>query len=205
MCRFTTQLFNSPSLPGAEEFSTQIKNVCGLDLSAAELEESGRWITGLERMINHKIGVRAADDTLPERWFEEGATAGPFQGEKIDRAEFEALRSRFYRLTGLDAEGQPAPDWRHQISKLVTGFAVRVRLPEAVPGAPDRELIIDRKVDTLKELSEALAEQLGGPAAAVEDRAINLAVNGDMVLSGQDRHPVQDGDQIELIRAFSGG
>ena len=30
MCRFTTKLFNSPSLPGIEEFRTQLANVTGL-------------------------------------------------------------------------------------------------------------------------------------------------------------------------------
>ena len=205
MCRFTTKLFNSPSLPGTEEFSEQLRNVCGLDLTPADLEECGRWITGLERMINHRIGIRSADDTLPERWFEEGATSGPFQGERIDRAEFEALRSRFYQHTGLDSEGQPAPDWRYAISKLVTGFAVRVTLPEAVPGAPDRELIIDRSVETLQQLGTALVEKLGRQASGADDEAINMAVNGDMVLSGQAQHPVRNGDRIDLIRAYSGG
>ena len=33
MCRFTTKLFNSPSLPGLEEFAAQIQNVTGLDYS----------------------------------------------------------------------------------------------------------------------------------------------------------------------------
>nr|MBA3642405.1 aldehyde ferredoxin oxidoreductase [Acidobacteriota bacterium] len=41
MCRFTTKLFNSPSLPGLEEFAVQIKNVTGLDYSEPELDRVG--------------------------------------------------------------------------------------------------------------------------------------------------------------------
>src|SRR4029078_12989829 len=35
MCRFTTSLFNSPSLPGLEEFANQIGNVTGLQFAEA--------------------------------------------------------------------------------------------------------------------------------------------------------------------------
>src|ERR1051325_2508757 len=41
MCRFTTKLFNSPSLPGYEEFANQIGNVTGLEFSAADLNAMG--------------------------------------------------------------------------------------------------------------------------------------------------------------------
>ncbi|MGZ7042396.1 MAG: aldehyde ferredoxin oxidoreductase C-terminal domain-containing protein, partial [Thermoanaerobaculia bacterium] len=41
MCRFTTKLFNSPSLPGYEEFADQIANVAGIDLTKEELDEVG--------------------------------------------------------------------------------------------------------------------------------------------------------------------
>src|SRR3989337_4331686 len=37
MCRFTTKLFNSPSLPGYEEFREQIRNATGLDLPEGTL------------------------------------------------------------------------------------------------------------------------------------------------------------------------
>jgi aldehyde:ferredoxin oxidoreductase len=41
MCRFTTKLFNSPSLPGLEEFRQQIANVTGLEFSEEELDAIG--------------------------------------------------------------------------------------------------------------------------------------------------------------------
>src|SRR5205085_4886581 len=56
MCRFTTKLFNSPSLPGLEEFRSQLANVTGLQLTEAELEQCGLNVMGVERLINHRLG-----------------------------------------------------------------------------------------------------------------------------------------------------
>jgi aldehyde:ferredoxin oxidoreductase len=115
MCRFTTHLFNSPSLPGLEEFSNQIGNVTGFQISPPELDAIGLNITGVERLINARLGVGRADDTLPERWFEEPIQVGAYKGEKIDRGEFEAMLSRFYELSNLDADGLPKREWREQL------------------------------------------------------------------------------------------
>ncbi len=115
MCRFTTQLFNSPSLPGLDEFAVQIGNVTGLHFAASELDRVGLNIMGVERLINHRLGVRRADDTLPDRWFEEPIEVGPYKGERIDRDEFDALLTRFYGISNLDAEGVPVKVWRDEL------------------------------------------------------------------------------------------
>ena len=57
MCRFTTQLFNSPSLPGYEEFIDQVLNVTGIDLTLEEIDQIGLNVMGVERMINAKFGI----------------------------------------------------------------------------------------------------------------------------------------------------
>ncbi|MEW6321905.1 MAG: aldehyde ferredoxin oxidoreductase C-terminal domain-containing protein [Acidobacteriota bacterium] len=121
MCRFTTKLFNSPSLPGYEEFAAQLANVTGLHYSREELEQVGRNIMGVERLINHRLGVRRADDTLPPRWFDEPNTFGPFTGEKIDRAEFDRMLSRFYALSNLTEEGVPQDAWRAELEATLGG------------------------------------------------------------------------------------
>jgi aldehyde:ferredoxin oxidoreductase len=115
MCRFTTKLFNSPSLPGLEEFSSQIENVTGLSLTPAQLDRVGLNVMGVERMINYRLGVRRRDDTLPERWFDEPNTAGAYKGEKIDRAEFDAMLTRFYEISDLTEEGVPIEAWRRDL------------------------------------------------------------------------------------------
>jgi aldehyde:ferredoxin oxidoreductase len=119
MCRFTTRLFNSPSLPGLEEFAAQIANVTGLDFDVAALDEVGRNITGVERLVNQRLGVRRADDTLPQRWFDEPITVGAYKGERIDRQEFDALLSRFYEISGLTPEGVPGEPWRSDLLRML--------------------------------------------------------------------------------------
>lgn len=115
MCRFTTKLFNSPSLPGLEEFSAQIANVTGFSLTPEELDHVGLNVMGVERLINHRLGVTRKDDTLPDRWFDEPNRHGAYKGERIDRAEFDALLSRFYRISNLTDDGIPVDSWRREL------------------------------------------------------------------------------------------
>ena len=115
MCRFTTKLFNSPTLPGLDEFRQQLENVTGLQFTLDELDRVGLNIMGVERLINHRLGVRRKDDTLPDRWFEEPSTAGPFKGERIDRQEFDEMLTRFYEISQLDDEGVPKAPWRAEL------------------------------------------------------------------------------------------
>jgi aldehyde:ferredoxin oxidoreductase len=119
MCRFTTKLFNSPSLPGYEEFAAQIANVTGLAFEPPDLDEVGLTIMGVERLINRRFGIGRKDDTLPERWFEEPITVGAYAGEKIDRGEFDAMLSRFYAISRLDEDGAPEDAWRHDLLRLL--------------------------------------------------------------------------------------
>jgi aldehyde:ferredoxin oxidoreductase len=119
MCRFTTKLFNSPSLPGLEEFSAQIANVTGLELPVPELDRIGLTIMGVERLINHRLGVRRSDDTLPERWFDEPVRVGAYAGERIDRVEFDGMLSRFYGISQLTEEGIPTSDWREELERML--------------------------------------------------------------------------------------
>ena len=123
MCRFTTKLFNSPSLPGLEEFSVQIANVTGLKFDANALDQVGLNIMGGERLINHRLGVRRSDDTLPERWFDEEITVGAYKTEKIDRREFDAMLSRFYAISRLSDEGVPIDTWRQKLEAVLAGPA----------------------------------------------------------------------------------
>src|SRR4051794_8322056 len=120
MCRFTTKLFNSPSLPGYEEFADQVANVTGIELTNEAIDHIGLNVMGVERMINAKLGSTRADDTLPKRWFEEAIGVGPYKGEKIDRGEFDKMLSRFYAISNLTEEGVPTPEWREELEGVLT-------------------------------------------------------------------------------------
>ena len=119
MCRFTTKLFNSPSLPGFEQFAPQLSNVTGLEFREEDLPAIGLNIIGVERMINARLGMTRKDDTLPARWFDEPITVGAYAGEKIDRAEFDAMLTRFYEVSNLDAEGHPKPAFRRDLETVL--------------------------------------------------------------------------------------
>ena len=113
MCRFTTKLFNSPSLPGLEEFANQIGNVTGLQFADAELER--------DRPQHH--GRRAADQR-PRRRHAASTTRCRTAGStsRSPSASTPARRSTAPNSTGccrastrsrdLDAQGQPAGEWR---------------------------------------------------------------------------------------------
>jgi len=205
MCRFTTKLFNSPSLPGLEQFSEQIEHVTGLSLSPEDLRAVGLNITGLERMINYALGVRREDDTLPRRWFEEELEWGAYKGEKIDREEFDELLTRFYALSRLDDEGRPDLDFRRQLAAVASDFAVSVRFPSGLESAPDGGVVVTDEVRTLRDLKKALDRHHPGLASLLEGESFNFVVNDEMVLHGQNDVELRSGDRVEVMLALSGG
>ncbi|GAB4365167.1 MAG: aldehyde ferredoxin oxidoreductase family protein [Deltaproteobacteria bacterium] len=205
MCRFATKLFNSPSTADYEDFARQLKELSGEAFSVAELEEAGRNINGIERLLNARLGLSEEDDTLPERMFTEEIRVGPFAGEKIDRDRFEELKRRFYALAGLNPAGVPALSWHRRLARATTGFAVEVRLPEGIPGAPEGAVVVDEPVDTVAQLREALARRLPRAAEKLADRSLVVSVNGAMVLANEKEAPVRDGDEVTVLRILSGG
>ena len=206
MCRFTTKLFNSPSLPGYEQFSKQVENVTDLRLTEKDLDEVGLNINGVERLINAALGARRADDTLPRRWFEEPIQVGHYKGERIEKKEFEELLARFYRHSQLNGQGAPVLERRARLERMLSGFAVVVRVPRAIGGDLDDEgVVVSRGAGTVGEVLDRAAAQVPGLAEAMQDGMWNVAVNGRMLLKGAEREPVKDGDVLELVGALAGG
>ena len=205
MCRFTTKYFNSPSTADNEDFSGQLTELTGESFTGEQLNEIGRNITGLERLINARIGLTEKDDTLPDRWFDEEITVGQFAGEKIDRAQFAELKSRFYAVTGLNASGVPALEWHRKLAGVITGFAVKVWLPYGLPGAPEGAVIVDQPVGTVAELREALKNRLPHAVLQLEDSSLNVVVNGSVVLSNEQAVPVTNGDEVTIMAMLAGG
>jgi aldehyde:ferredoxin oxidoreductase len=205
MCRFSTKLFNSPSTVGYEEFAAQLTELTAETFSAAELDEIGRNIMGLERLINARIGLTAEDDTLPDRWFDEETKVGPFAGEKIDRAEFAQMKSRFYAVSGLNAAGVPSLEWHEKLAEATTGFAVKVWLPYGIPGAPEGAVIVDQPVANVAELRVALQRRLPHALTQLDDSSLNMVVNGDIVLADEQAVPIRSGDEVNILAMLGGG
>ena len=205
MCRFNTKLFNSPTLPDCGDFAIQLSTLTGQPVTAEQLDEIGRNITGLEHLLNFRLGLRARDDTLPRRWFDESIDTGPFKGERIDRTQFDAMKARIYELTGLNNEGVPRADWHQQLALVATGFALRVELPKPLPGAPDKSIVIDAPVANVGELRSALRRHLPEAVTALDDPSWNVTVNGEMLLSGEMGKPLHSGDRVHLVPIIAGG
>lgn len=204
MCRFDTKLFNSPSLPDCNDFARQLRSLTGFEYAEDDLLQIGRNVIGIERMINARLGLGAADDTLPRRWFEEGNTAGPFKGARIDREQFELLKRRFYKLTGLDENGVPELEWRQRLAHAVTGYTISVDLP-AIPGVRERKILIDQPVADVVALREIVKRKLPQAATTIDDRTIGIAVNDQIALAGESSVPLKDGDNVSFIPQIAGG
>ncbi|MBE9535188.1 MAG: aldehyde ferredoxin oxidoreductase [Proteobacteria bacterium] len=205
MCRFATKLFNSPSTAGYEDFAAQLQELTGEAFTAEQLDKIGRNITGVERLINARLGLTEKDDTLPERWFNEETRTGPFAGEKIDRTQFEELKSRYYAITGLNSAGVPALEWHQSLADTLTGFAVQVSLPSNIPGAPEGAVVIDQPVSNITELRVALNKRLPNSVNQLEDCSLVILVNDKIALSDEKTFPIQNGDKVTLMAMLSGG
>ena len=205
MCRFNTKLFNSPSLPDPNDFSHQVSDLTGIPMSPEDIDEAGRNITGLERMINFRLGIRAEDDTLPRRWFDEPNNFGPFKGAIVDRKEFAALRDRFYEYTGLNSEGLPKTAWHSKLSQVATGFALTVDLPSETPGAPEQSVVVDEPVSNIIELRAAVSRRLPEAAERLKDPSLSVALNGEVIMSGEAGIMLKSGDAVTLMPMLGGG
>ena len=205
VCRFATKLFNSPSTADYGDFARQIKELTGEEFTPAQLDGIGLDITGLERLLNARLGLTEQDDTLPDRWFDEKITAGPFAGEKIDRGLFEELKARFYAALGLNAAGVPSLSWHRRLALATTGFAVEVGLPDGIPGAPEGAVIVDEPVADAAELGAALKRRLPHAARKLADRSLVVSVNGRVILANEKAFPVRSGDEVAVLRVLGGG
>ena len=204
MCRFDTQLFNSPSLPGCAEFADQLLELTGVDLDTEQLYQIGRNITALERMINARLGLTADDDTLPDRWFDEPNDAGPFQGESIDRAEFAAMKQRFYKISGLDERGMPDVKWHQKLSEVATGFAMTVTLP-VMPGFEQRFVVIDQPTADIEGLRTRIKQLFPEISEHLDDYSLGVSVNEELLIKGERGRRLASGDHVEFVPVIAGG
>jgi aldehyde:ferredoxin oxidoreductase len=115
------------------------------------------------------------------------------------------LKGRFYALTGLNAAGVPSLEWHRRLAEVTTGFAVTVKLPGALPGAPEGAVVVDQPVATAAELREALARRLPHAVAQLQDKSLVVIINDDMVLGNEGRACVRSGDALTLLPMLAGG
>jgi molybdopterin converting factor small subunit len=83
-------------------------------------------------------------------------------------------------------------------------FRIVIRLPEPLRDDVGASIEIATPVDSLGQLIDLLDQQIPGFAEA-NDELYNFAVNGAMILHGERETPLRNGDEVEMIPAFSGG
>jgi len=90
---------------GEEEYANILSAVTGADYRSEDLMRVGERIWNVERLYNIREGFTRADDTLPDRFFEQQVN-----GRVIDREEFLKTLDEYYRMRGWDENGVPAKD-----------------------------------------------------------------------------------------------
>ena len=90
--------------------------VTGQPATLAELLEKSNRIYDLTRLINTRLGMSRADDTMPHKVHSAPVRTGPTAGQVVDKQVFERLLDLYYRKRGWDARGIPAAGLEKQFS-----------------------------------------------------------------------------------------
>jgi len=93
LCRFFRDLYPWDKL------SQIINATMGMKLGKAQLQKIALDITNLAREFNLREGMTSDDDSLPKRYFDDKLEDS---GKVVSRADFEKLKSDYYRLKGWD-------------------------------------------------------------------------------------------------------
>ena len=82
---------------------------------------------------------------------------------------------------------------------------VTVRFPASLRPLAGERLVVTEPVATVGELLMALARSTPGLAERLDDPLFNIAVNDELLLHNVERHPVADGDIVEIVPTMAGG
>lgn len=102
LCKFLIK-----TLVGPSHLCAWLEGATGWRLEPAELLLVGARGFQLQRLINVRLGIGRADDTLPARFLEQARPDGAAAGSLPD---LEAMLDEYYALRGWDAQGRPTPE-----------------------------------------------------------------------------------------------
>ena len=204
LCRFATRQANTASARGLEDLARQMEERTREGFSVPQLEAVGLAVSGMERLINSRLGLVERDASLLDRWLDEEVPEGPFAGEKLDKAKFEALKAHGDALLGLNSAGIPSLEQHRGLAAVATGWAVKVTLPEGFPGAPEGAIILDQPVGNVAEIRLALKRRFPFAAKQLSDHSLIMAVGGTVVMANEKAYPIQNGDEIAVLRMLAG-
>ena len=106
------------SLGNPAELAELLYLVTGQKMSGTELHRWGLRLHTLERQFSAiHGGYSRQDDALPERFFEQAVSSGPYQGAHLDHDQLQQALDEYYAYLGWDLEtGHPSPATLHQLN-----------------------------------------------------------------------------------------
>jgi len=117
-----------------DELASMLGDVVGKVYKGSDLEHVARRALTLEKLFNHRAGLRRSDDWLPERFFDATITVDGRE-TRCHRRGFSTMRREFYESMGWDETGHPPADTLEETD--LQGFLHRVD-GESTPGDAGR-------------------------------------------------------------------
>jgi len=102
LCKFLIKTQVGPS-----HLCAWLQGATGWEIQPVELLRVGERIFQLQRLINVRLGVTRADDTLPPRFLSQARPDGAAAGSLPD---LEGMLDHYYQLRGWDEHGAPNPE-----------------------------------------------------------------------------------------------
>lgn len=92
---------------GLDRLAPLLHAATGLEYSEDSLRLLGAKLTHLARRYNIRNGRKYTDDKIPERFFQDEMLAGFLKGKKVERAFFNGLIQKYYKVRNWTHEGEP--------------------------------------------------------------------------------------------------
>ncbi len=99
LCKFIGKVGLSP-----QTLADLVNAATGWDYSGEEMMLAGERIFTLKRLINNRLGITRADDTLPERLLTQPRPSGQAEGVLPD---LDLMLEEYYEVRGWTADGRP--------------------------------------------------------------------------------------------------
>ncbi|NIA13444.1 MAG: aldehyde:ferredoxin oxidoreductase [Nitrospiraceae bacterium] len=96
-----------PLLPHTKALSA----VTGLRINLGSMKDIGERGYNLERMVNVRFGITAADDSLPKRFTDDNQVPG----DPRTKVPLEVMKAEYYRIRGWDTNGAPTPNKQRKL------------------------------------------------------------------------------------------
>jgi aldehyde:ferredoxin oxidoreductase len=102
LCKFIGKVGLSP-----QTLAELVNAATGWDLSGPDMMLAGERMFTLKRLINNRLGITRADDTLPERLLTQARPSGQAEGALPD---LDLMLEEYYEVRGWSAKGRPLPE-----------------------------------------------------------------------------------------------